>query len=450
MRHGKPWVTPRVAVVGGVALLVLAGASTAGVLAAFGSADPRASATQSGQPEPEPVSALPEEVGLEPPTPSATAGPSGAATAAGASGGAPKAAGFGYPVYTRAQIDAWAAGSAEYTRLAGSWAGNVNRAYEPFGTEISSVERDVFRDQSVYLKVQAVLWAADGNAARRSKVIALLNDLRGVTSFQWDSVEQYRLVAGWSATNLAQAAAIVGYSDSGFRRFLVSVCYPIMDWPGNPNWHASFADSKLAIAAYVGDAALWADAKAYFYKRIAQSIYHASYDGNKVRPLLNANGTPSIGATRSHWGGGWGESAQQINTDLTPINPALFPSGTNAERTRDLGHVSMGLGAWMHGARTILAQGNALEAHARDRLRAGYAHHAQRVLAYVNTGVIPAPATARGDGGEAYLMAWTGACTLFGASTPADVQTLCRHAQVTGRPAAGANHLVAEVFADHA
>ena len=245
-----------------------------------------------------------------------------------------------------------------------------------------------------------------------------------------------------------QAAAIIGYSDAGFRRFLVSVCYPIIDWPGNPNWHASFADSKLAIAAYVGDKALWADAKAYFYKRIAQSIYHATYDGNKVRPLLNANGTPSIAATRNHWGGGSGESAQQINTDLTPINPALFPSGTNAERTRDLGHVSMGLGAWMHGARTILAQGNTLEAHARDRLRAAYAHHAQRVLAYMNTGVIPAPTTARGDGGTAYLTGWFGACTLFGANTPADVQTLCRHAQVTGFAAAGANHLVAEAFAD--
>jgi hypothetical protein len=203
---------------------------------------------------------------------------------------AAKAAGFGYPVYTRAEIDAWSTGSVEYTRLAGSWAGNMNRTYAPFDTEISSEERDVFRDQSVYIKVQAVLWAADGNAARR----------------------------------------------------------------------------------------------------------------NKVRPLLNANGSPSVGATRNHWGGGWGEAAQQINT---------------------------------------------LEAHARDRLRAAYAHHAQRVLAYLNTGVIPAPATARGDGGDAYLMAWIGACTLFGANTPADVQTLCRHARVTGRPAAGANHLVAEAFA---
>jgi hypothetical protein len=70
------------------------------------------------------------------------------------------------------------------------------------------------------------------------------------------------------------------------------------------------------------------------------------------------------------------------------------------------------------------------------------------VLAYMNTGVIPAPTTARGDGGESYLTAWFGACTLFGAGTPADVQALCRHPRVTGLAAAGANHLVAEAFAD--
>ncbi|GIH07954.1 hypothetical protein Rhe02_60210 [Rhizocola hellebori] len=446
MKHGRPWAWSRVAVRGGVVLLVLAGASTAGVLALSSTGDSRGAEVTLGSPQPE--STALEEIPAASQSPSPAPSGSPGAVAAGTDGGPTAAGGFGHPVYTRAEIDAWSTGSAEYTRLAGSWAGNVNRDYAPFGPEISSVERDVFRDESVYIKVQAVLWATDGNAARRNKVIALFNDLRGVTSFQWDSVEQYRLVAGWSATNLAQAAAIIGYSDSGFRRFLVSVCYPIMDWPGNPNWHASFADSKLAIAAYVGDPALWADAKAYFYQRIAQSIYHATYDGNKVRPLLNASGSPSISATRNHWGGGWGESANQINTDLTPINPAQFPNGTNAERTRDLGHVSMGLGAWMHGARTILAQGNTLEAHARDRLRAAYAHHAQRVLAYLNTGVIPAPATARGDGGEAYLMAWFGACRLFGANTPAEVQTLCRHGQVTGRPAAGANHLVAEAFAD--
>jgi len=353
---------------------------------------------------------------------------------------------FGYPVYTRDEIDAWSTASAEYTRLANSWAGNVDRAHTAYDTEISSVQRDILKDEAVYIKVQAVLWAADGISGRRAKVVAMLDGLRGVTSWQTDAGEQYRLVAGWVCTNLAQAAAIVGYADPEFTRFLVEVCYPILDWTNGPNWHASFADSKLAIAAYVGDAALWEDATAYFYLRIAQSIYHSAYDGGAVVPLLNSSGTPHVGLTTLHWGGGVG--ASQVNDDFTPVNPDLFPDGVNAERMRDLGHVSMGLGAFMHGARTILAQNEPLEPHAWDRLREAFAHHGNRVLTYLDTGVMPDPVTIQGDGGSALKQGWFGACRLFGDDTPADVISLCAHPEVTGFAAAGANHLVAEAFAD--
>jgi len=37
---------------------------------------------------------------------------------------------------------------------------------------------------------------------------------------------------------------------------------------------------------------------------------------------------------------------------------------------------------------------------------------------------------------------------LFDANTPADVLTLCNHDDVKTFPAAGANHMVAEAFAD--
>jgi hypothetical protein len=351
-----------------------------------------------------------------------------------------------FPVYTKAQIDSWSATSPEYTRLANSGLGNVNHAWPVYGAEISTTERDVFRDEASYLKVQAVLWAADDNPARKAKVVALLNDLRAVTSFQWDPVEQYRLVAGWAVTNLAQAAAIVNYRDPEFTRFLVQVCYPILDWPNGPNWHGSFADSKLAIAAYTNDQALWTDAKAYFYQRIAQSIYHSRYDGGKVRPLVGADGAPQIQRTVGHWGATGAGS--QIKSDLTPINPAQFPDGTNAERLRDLSHVQLGLAAFMHGARTIRASGHQLEAHAYDRLLAGYAHQAQRVLGHLNTGVIPEPVPINGAAGTGFLRAWYGACTLFGTDTPADVAMLCRDSRVASQSAAGVLHVVAEAFAD--
>lgn len=351
-----------------------------------------------------------------------------------------------YPVYTKAEVDAWSTSSAEYTRLADSWAGNVSRTYAAYGTEVSSVERDVLKDESVYIKTQAVLWAADGKQARKDKVVALLNGMRQIRSWQWDSVEQYRLVAGWATTNLAQAAAIVGYRDAEFTRFLVDVNYPIMDWTGSNNWQASFSDSKLAVAVYVGDEALYADAKAYFYEHLAQTSYHSAYDGDKVVPQRKANGTPDPNMTIQTWGGYWG--APQVKADFTFVNPSYVTDGFNSETIRDLGHVSMGLGAWMHGARTILAHGDTLEKQAYDRLRAGYALHAKRVLTYKNTGTIPAPVPVKGDGGGALNQSWFGAVKLFGANTPADVVTLTKHPDVKGYASAGANHLVDEAFAD--
>jgi hypothetical protein len=43
---------------------------------------------------------------------------------------------------------------------------------------------------------------------------------------------------------------------------------------------------------------------------------------------------------------------------------------------------------------------------------------------------------------------WRGAKILFGSDTPAEVTSLCNHPDVKTYPAAGANHLVAEPFAD--
>jgi len=353
---------------------------------------------------------------------------------------------FGYPVYTQAEIDAWSTSSPQYAALAGSWAGNVNRAVQSYSPVLSETERDLLKDQSVYIKVQAVLFAADGNPARKAKVAAMLDDLHVVTGWFEDAKRQYRLVAGWACTNLAQAAALTDYAHPEFERFLREVCYPELDWTAGPNWHASFADSRLAIAAYLGDEALWEDAKAYFYLRIAQSFYHSAFDGATVRPIVNDRGVPQLGLTRQHWGSNFG--APQINDDYTPVTDYPFPDGVNAERLRDLGHVNMGIGAFLQAARTLVAQGETLEPHAYARLLTGYAHHGDRTLAYLETGTIPTPDTYRGDGGSVTKQAWLGACRFFGDETPPSVVALCAHPEVLGYPPAGANHLVAERFVD--
>jgi len=218
-------------------------------------------------------------------------------------------------VYTQGDIDTWTIGSPEYTRLASTPAGDVTSGsarFVPvdFGTQINSGGDGSdpnnqlnygLKNQSGFAKVQAVLYATDGDTDRRDKVVSYLVEYGSVTSFETDPGEQYRLVAGWSCTNLAQAAELINYNDAAFDTFLEDVCYPILDWTANPNWHASFADSRLAIAAYLEDAALWTDAKAYFNQRISQSIYHSTYDMGSVNPLPNST-TPNVVLTEQHWG----------------------------------------------------------------------------------------------------------------------------------------------------
>ncbi len=411
-------------------------------------------------------------------------------------------------VYSKAEIDAWSTSSADYTKLAATGPGSLTSTsskYIPvkFTDQINGPHTSTtselnlgLKDQSGYAKVQAVLYAADNNNARREKVISYLKEYSGVNSFEWDSQEQYRLVAGWGCTNLAQAAEIVDYQDAGFKRFLKDVCYPVMDWPTNPNWHASFADSKLAIAAHVGDEELWDDAKLYFYERIGQSIYHSAYDGNKVKPLHTSDkktdikdssgkvinrsvperihtdaGTPwactvptnpaNTCPTMQHWGASASDLSKtgQVNyLDNTLRTTYPIVDGMNAERLRDLGHVNMGIGGFMHGLRTLKAQGESDTAkykEAYQRLLAAYSYHSQRVLAYEQTGSIPAPdavgcsAGTACNGGTSRYAGYYGAKKLFGSATPASVNSMIGLSAVnTSYAYTVQNHLVAEGFAD--
>ncbi len=388
-------------------------------------------------------------------------------------------------VYTQSEIDSWSTSSPEYNRLAGTCAGTITAPSSGscatrnppvvYGTRIDcggngkddDCELNLgLKDQSGFAKVQAVLWAADNDPARRDKVISYLQEFRTVTSFEDDSIEQWRLVAGWSCTQLAQAAEIIDYQDDQFKRFLRDVCYPILHWAINPNWHASFAESKLAIAAYLGDEELWTDAKLYFNERLKQSVYHSEYDGDEVNPIHYEDksteispgvhivpdrihtdeGQPHRSLTKTHWGDNWGG---QINDDYTLKSSLPIVDGINAERLRDLAHVNMSYGAWVSAARTIQAQGEQLEQHAYDRILTGWSYHADRVLAYLETGTVPDPSPLNAiEGGAQFKQGFFAAKAFLGADTPSSINDLLDRSEIKNFAAAGTLHMVGEAFTD--
>lgn len=372
-------------------------------------------------------------------------------------------------VYTQADIHGWSTGI-QYDRLAASPGGNLGRSITTPGATILVSQLAALRDDSVWAKCQAVLWAVDGNPARLAAVRAYLDRYRTVTHWQradnievpGNNTQTQRLNAAWILDNMTQAASIIGYSDSAWlNTFLIGACLKpgaplataLLDWTGNGNWLTTMAAARLGIAVHADDKALWDQQRAYFAKRLRNCVYHSTYDGNFIVPLLNPDtNTLMTGTTLSHWNTG----ATQVvaNGDGTFSPSVTMPDGTNCERRRDHGHVCLGLGGIVHAAFTIRAQGEALTLEEYDRIKAALNYHAARMLPYFQSGAQTGdprypgdPWPASGLGGPEYQQSYFPSKRLLGVDASLALQSLVVQGPVFNYSASGANHLVAEMLA---
>lgn len=351
-------------------------------------------------------------------------------------------------VYTQTVIDSWAAGS-EYDRL--NAAISEGRTLQNPGSQVTLAQLSACRDDAVWAKGMAVLYAVDADPTRLAALQRYFGYYHSVTGWEVDTGTQtQRLNAAWILDNMTQAAGIVGYSHASFDSFLLDVCLlpgaamadALLDWNLNPNWHGGFAAARLGIASHLGDVGLFADAWDYFSLRLSQSIYHSAYDGGTVVPLRNEAGSILNQSTQNHWN----QQGTQINASYEPV--IAMPDGTNAERTRDHGHVSLGLGSFTHGALTILASGRTERAEDRDRLVTAWNYHASRMLPYFQTREQVAPWPGNGVGGPEYQQGWFPAVRYCGADASTDLLDVIGESEVATYSASGANNLCAEMLAD--
>jgi hypothetical protein len=378
---------------------------------------------------------------------------------------------LGAVVHTQAEINAWSTSSSEYTALSNRTFMSLSRSVTDHGSTFATRDlRNLWRDDSVYIKCQAALWAADGNATRRTKVIAMLDGMKNVRGFDDPQNGQDNLVLGWGMTNVCQAARVVGYSDSDFDGFC-DWAYPLLDWSSAFNWFASFADSRTAVASYRQDPERWEDAKAYTEWHLRRSVYHSTFDQGFVVPLRGFSTWPSkttgnvhLFLTWNHWGGGLfdGDAAQIKGgpTSSDPVwldaeypwdqdPPVPFPDGTSSERLRDLSHTSMGTHGFVHAARTILACNDTLPAEVYVRLRAACDYHAQACNHnFTNPGEFMAPAPIGGDGGAARFWGHRAAIRLFKNDAPASLHEALTYSVVQNAAPEGGNHQSGERFTD--
>lgn len=300
----------------------------------------------------------------------------------------------GIPLHTRERIAAWKARGKDklYTDLANHRYGKITYgATLDYGTRLVASKQDDLQYLASFVRVQADLYAIDGDPKRKARIERGLHALSTIVNIEQDAAAQYVLALGWSCVNLTYAAAMVDYRSDGFEWFL-RTCYRLLNRNGASNVQASCADSRLAIAVYLKDPALYANARQYFEWVVKACIYHRRYDGDKVTMLHKVvpDGSadpwtvtkPDTALTRREWGSLILPDFSARFTNGTPV-----PDGWTPEDDRDPSHANMLRVALRNAADTIEANGDTLKPHERDRINAALDLQATRTVAWLKSGM---------------------------------------------------------------
>jgi hypothetical protein len=389
-------------------------------------------------------------------------------------------AGLGGAAYSAALIATWTDDS-EWTRMASGTNGNYARPYTAVGSSIptigsaASATLQLISADTAWCRVQAILSIADPNPtskANREDAVSDYIDMWANNQPVFEvntSTQTQRLNSAWYFSNILRAARLIGYTNTDLEDYVRDYLWnpsntsqtgpTLWDWSANGNWDATFCECKLYAAIFLGDAALWQQARLKYRTRLAESIYHALYDGAAIVPKKSDAGVVSNSNTVGHWGGFNKNPTPQV---AAPAFLANFPSGWNSESMRDHGHCAMAYTSWINGAFTILAQGETLFIDEIDRLEAGINVLAGRVRPYFNNGTMTAPwpigNNTLGDntpgleglgGSNASSMWFAGKALLTdtGQTVSSDLSGICVESEVTSYSPTGANHQGSDLYA---
>ena len=349
--------------------------------------------------------------------------------------------------------------------------GGNTRTIPSQGTSLTTLvgQGNTFVDDARYAKCQAVLWAADGNATRRNKVIEVLEAFKNIRTIYARSKlttpngGQSRLELSWCIPSLCEAAHIIGYDDpiwDGFLNFI----YPELLWRTSVNWQATMANSRMSIANALNDNTKRADATAFFNFYLARGVYHSAYDGGSINPMpnvwwddptvLSAPGHQTT--TNDHW---WNSVVVPAPwTAQDPRSGYTFVSGIDGEFRRDWNHQAMSAVGFFNCARNIVLAGGTVSAESHARLLAFATVFSARALYYLDNGTLSGSGYPSWDNGgsgtpdqssAAIRMCWYIIKTYLGGSTPANVNTIINSRSLAySQDSAGFNAVAAELMAE--
>jgi len=208
---------------------------------------------------------------------------------------------------------------------------------------------------------QAIEWCLTGDKAHADKAIAIINAWSSTLQSIGGPVDSGKLVAGWTAAKLCNAAELLRYykqpdgSTSGwtdadqenFKKMLLTVFYPMIENfkpEFNGNWDTAMVNSMLCIGVVCDD--------------------HDKFN-RAIDYYLHGKGHGAI----THY---------------------IYDTGQCQESTRDQGHVQMGLGGASAACEVAWKQGLDLFGAADNRLLLGYEFTAKYELGndVPHTGII--------------------------------------------------------------
>lgn len=181
----------------------------------------------------------------------------------------------------------------------------------------------------------ALLWYITGDHEYAKKAISIINAWSPVL---WDfDYNDAKLLAGWTGHLFCNAAEILRYTDSGwkkeeidrFSQMLMTVYYPLLRFyypQANGNWDGAIIQSIMAIAIFTDNRGMFDNALNHFL--------YAPFNGS--------------------------------------IFKYIWPNGQCQESTRDQAHVQLGLGEFAGAARIAYSQGIDLFSIAGNRIALGY------------------------------------------------------------------------------
>ena len=231
----------------------------------------------------------------------------------------------------------------------------------------------------------ALLWYATGNQAHADKAIEIMNAWSStLTEIKFDQPRRTdnnvqvwnngKLQAGWGGALFARAGEIIRYSSAGwsntdiarFETMLHDVYLPLTidGWTGGANWLMTLAETTISIGVFTNDRAAFDAGIALWRSKAPTTIYHQT-DGALPLPANSKMDT-----------------ADRINNYWR--NPNFYPNGLQGETLRDLGHMTMGLGALANAAETAYLQGIDLYAEQAPRITAGFELQARFVNDYLD------------------------------------------------------------------